>query len=91
MKIKHWQGYGTVNATKIKDSNTLHVKVVGNHEWGLYRNDDYDLFNWIVKRFDRKETDYMTWWRKNPTITIRTGYEYVNGEYTETCDYEFNY
>ena len=45
MKIKHWQGYGTVSATRIKDKScTLHVLVTGNHEWGLRRDDLYDLY-----------------------------------------------
>lgn len=54
MKIKHWQGYGTVSATRIKDKNcTLHIRLTGNHEWGLRRDDMYDLYNWLVKRFDK--------------------------------------
>ena len=88
MKIKHWQGYGTVTATKIKDKNfDLVVKVVGNHEWGIHRDDEYDLFNWIVKRFDKSQTDYMTFHRRFPMIQIVNGYE--NGQ--ETCTYYFNY
>lgn len=59
MKIKHWQGYGTVNAKKVSSSaNTLVVEVWGNHEWGLERNDMYDVFNWLVKRFDKSREDY---------------------------------
>ena len=54
MNIKHWQGYGIVTATKIKDANCdLHIKVKGNHEWGLVRNDEYDIFRWLVSKFDR--------------------------------------
>ena len=91
MKIKHWQGYGTVNAMKIHDSNTLHVKVVGNHEWGIYRNDEYDLYYWLVKRFDKKENDYVSWSKKCPKIDIYQNYICVDGSYTESCDYIFNY
>lgn len=55
MKLKHWQGYGTVNATKEKTDRgeLLHIKVTGEHECGLAREDDYDVFNWLVKRFDK--------------------------------------
>ncbi len=88
MKIKHFQGYGSVTATKVKDSTcTLHVKVVGNHECGIRRDDEYDLFNWLVKKFDKSLPDYMTWHRKQPKIIINEGYE--NG--VDTCDYLFTY
>ena len=61
MRIKHWQGYGTVNAVKSKMQRTqngrvLTVTVSGNHEWGLVRNDKSDIFNWLVKRFDKTAT-----------------------------------
>ena len=59
MKIRHWQGYGTVNAKKVSSSdNTLVIEVWGNHEWGLERNGMYDVFNWLVKRFDKSHEDY---------------------------------
>ena len=36
MKIKHWQGYGCVNAVRVKDKeHTLHIRVTGNHECGI--------------------------------------------------------
>lgn len=64
MKLKHWQGYGSVNATKKsskidKTTNikTLIIEVIGNHEYGIVRNDKYDLYNWLVKRFDKSATD----------------------------------
>ena len=64
MKLKHWQGYGNVNATK-KSSNidkttnikTLIIEVIGNHECGIVRNDKYDLYNWLIKRFDKSVTN----------------------------------
>ena len=93
MKIKHFAGYGTVNATKVKDDNTLHIHLAGNHEWGLNRNDTYDVFNWLVKKFDKawKNGDYFDWRLLNPQMTIINGYEKINGIDTETCDYIFNY
>ena len=50
MKIKHWQGYGCVNATKVKMKTknglrNLIIRVSGNHEYGLSRNDKYDVSN----------------------------------------------
>ena len=94
MRIRHFSGYGTVTATKCKDSTPsfLHIKVQGNHEWGLERSDDYDLYNWLVKRFDKSVPDYQTWKRKNPIIEIRPGWrtDPVQGV-IDTCDYYFTY
>lgn len=88
MQIKHWQGYGKVEAKRIKDNScTLHVRVKGNHEWGLVRDDEYDLFNWLVKRFDKTIADAMEFHRKRPHIIYMTGYE----DGIETCDYMFVY
>lgn len=59
MKIKHFAGYGCVNAKKISDKDgILIVEVKGNHEWGLRRTDRYDVFNWLVKRFTKKCKSY---------------------------------
>ena len=88
MKIKHWQGYGTVEAKKMPANGaTLHIRVSGNHEWGLRRDDEYDLFNWLIKRFDKSIPDYATWHRMRPIIEIREGW---NVE-TDYCDYYFTY
>ena len=93
MKIKHWQGYGTVSARKVPDKTcTLHVQVVGNHEWGIDRRDPYTLHNWLVKRFDRTVPDFYEWWN-NMVTDIRTvpGETVVDGVDTDTCDYYFTY
>ena len=92
MKIKHWQGYGCVDVKRIStstvgDTTTMHIRVSGNHECGIHRDDDYDLFNWLVRRFDKTYASYREWHRKHPDIQIIDGYE--NG--TETCDYIFTY
>ena len=92
MKIKHFAGYGTVDAVKVsrkvKDGLvTLVVKVSGDHEWGLYRPYD-DVVDWLVKRFDKK------WYESK-----RPGYErHVNftGQCgisggVEYCIYTFQY
>ena len=88
MKIKHWQGYGTVEAKKMPANGaTLHIRVSGNHEWGLRRDDEYDLFNWLIRKFDKSIPDYATWHRMRPIIEIREGW---NVE-TDYCDYYFTY
>ena len=59
MKIKHWQGYGTVTAKKVsleKQENghrVIRILVSGNHECGIECNDNYTLTNWLLKRFDK--------------------------------------
>lgn len=63
MKIKHFAGYGTVNARKLKletvdGKTTLVVEVTGDHEWGLARpNDPYLIKRWLVERFDKTMRD----------------------------------
>lgn len=91
MKIKHYAGYGTVNATKIKsDENELVIKVEGNHEQGIYRDDIYDIFNWLVKKFDKK-TKNMTFREWNaiyyPTLKI----EFADHDGIECCIYKIDY
>ena len=94
MKIKHWQGYGTVEAKKISKKTrdgitTLVVNVTGNHEWGLIREDMYDLKRWLVDRFDRSAKEIPDY---------KMDYSYVqafvrgdNGCCVETCTYTFRY
>jgi len=90
MRIKHWQGYGVVNAVRTKDKNfSLCVTVSGNHEWGLYRNDMYDLFRWLIQKFDKewKDKPYTEFAKLRPEVYIaRWDYE---GE--EHCQYKFRY
>ncbi len=89
MRIKHWQGYGTVDAFKVKDNSCdLHIKVVGNHEWGLERYDRYDVFNWLVKKFKRGigNDDRII---KN--MRLSSGYEKKDGLDVEYCDYYFDF
>lgn len=91
MKIKHWQGYGTVSATRIKDKScTLHVRVTGNHEWGLRRDDLYDLYNWLVRRFDKSVPDVYEWLR-SASVFINEGSTVIDGLDVDTCDYYFTY
>ena len=92
MKIKHWAGYGCVEAKRIPNKScTLHVRVAGNHEWGLVRNDSYDLYKWLVKRFDRNVPDFLEWNNQLQDIRYVEGETVVNGLDTDTCDYYFTY
>lgn len=94
MKIKHFAGYGCVLASKCKDSlpSMLHIRVEGNHERGLYREDAYDLYNWLVRRFDKNVPDYPEWIRSRPLIDIYPSWrsDPKLGS-IETCDYYFHY
>lgn len=90
MKIKHWQGYGTVEAKRIKNAScTLHIRVHGMHECGLRRDDEYDLYNWLVKKFDRSVPSYADWHRMDPKISIIEWSSEM--EMHDYCDYYFTY
>ena len=93
MRIKHWQGYGCVTAERVKDGDCkLHVRVIGNHEYGLHTRWNDTAYDWLVHRFDKSAPD-----RYDPTrmgVIIEEGFtsernEY--GNYTEQCDYFFIY
>jgi hypothetical protein len=63
MRIKHFAGYGTVEAKKVSKTtvtnqygekrNKLVVNVKGNHECGLVRNDIYDVKRWLFDKFEK--------------------------------------
>lgn len=94
MIIKHWQGYGHVKAKRISSYNqkpttnmygekvvTLHVRVTGDHEYGLCRNDKYDVCRWIGHRFDKRLNDYS----QITDLTVDDSYDLDAHE--EVCDY----
>lgn len=90
MRIKHWQGYGTVNAEKIskkkvRGQTELKIRVYGNHEWGLVRDNEYDLINWLVKRFDRQFEGNRV------RYTYESGYAKKGNIDEEYCIYTFVY
>lgn len=75
MKIKHWQGYGTVNAVKVNcdRGEVLHIKVTGDHEYGLERDDMYDATRWLAKRFDKSITsDNERDWRLSHFVELES-------------------
>lgn len=88
-KIKHWQGYGTVDAKVLKkDKNTLVIRVSGSHEYGLDcdKYDTYRVYNWLVKRFcpDKTEMDIKS-------VDIDDRYERVGNLDVEVCDYTIHF
>lgn len=95
MRIKHWAGYGTVNAKRVNDGAAkLHVRVEGLHECGLERGtwDTTLLYNWLVKRFDKTAPEYLDWMRSHPLIDTKT--DFRNDPkigYIEVVDYYFYY
>lgn len=66
MKLKHWQGYGTIDAKRVSNkknkngTKTLVISVTGMHEYGLVRDDAYDVFRWLVKRFAKDCPNYRS-------------------------------
>ena len=63
MRVKHWQGYGSVNVFKKERKEkgdglvSLTLQVRGNHEYGIERRDTYDVVRWIGTKCDKKLTD----------------------------------
>jgi GH18 family chitinase len=63
MRIKHFAGYGSVEAKKVSKTTftdeygekktKLVVRVKGNHEWGLVRDDIYDVKRWLFDKFEK--------------------------------------
>jgi len=96
MKIKHWQGYGAINAKKISDvrindsMSKLTIQLSGNHEYGLVRDDKYDIFNWLLnkgQRFATKIKDYRDILHINITEDILN----IAGENIDCALYEITY
>lgn len=92
MKIKHWQGYGTVDAKKVskttaKGYTTLVIRVTGDHEWGLVCKDIYHLKRWLIDRFDKSapEDDHTYLWRFDCKFVE------IDGKQVESCVYTFTY
>ena len=94
MRIKHWSGYGTVNAVKVPGGARLHVRVTGLHECGLYRDlqDTYTRYIWLVKRFDKSAPPYLEWMKRIPLIDADEGWCHgPDGSIVDRCDYYFTY
>lgn len=94
MHIKHWQGYGIVTVKKISKTvndgdTTLVIKVSGNHECGLVRDDIYDLKHWLIDKFDKAAKDINPY---SIDYTYDDDYETnAAGLDEEYCTYTFHY
>ena len=96
MKIKHFAGYGNVNAKKINarrivDAYGIHldelkIEVWGNHERGLKPYCIEDAYNWLVlKHFGKKYDDYAC----EKIDTREWDVKLPNGVDEEHCEYTF--
>ena len=97
MRVKHFAGYGSVEVTKksktkVTDSwgNTktkLVLQVKGNHEWGVVRDDIFDVKRWIFDRFEKNFNGYYY----NIDMSIKNDYVNENGVDVEVATYTFIY
>lgn len=97
MRVKHFAGYGSVDVKKKSKTtftnefgekkNKLVLVVKGNHEWGLVRDDIYDVRHWIFEKFEKnfKGDDYQI------NMTIQNDYITENGIDVEVAKYTFIY
>lgn len=93
MKIKHFAGYGSVQAKKVSKTNIgnnktkLVVEVKGDHEQGLVRNDIYDVKHWLFDKFEKnfKGDEY------DIDMSIENDYVKENGIDVEVATYKFIY
>ena len=97
MKVKHFAGYGSVDVKKVskrtftnewgEKKNKMVLSVKGNHEWGIVRDDIYDVKHWIFDKFEKnfKGNDYDIY------MDIKSDYENENGHEVEVATYTFVY
>jgi len=97
MRVKHFMGYGSVEVKKIskkpiingygENKTKLVLRVKGNHEWGLVRNDICDVRPWIFDRFEKnfKKSDYEIY------MEVKSDYIEENGLDVEVATYTFVY
>lgn len=89
MRIKHFAGYGCVNAKKIKYETkdgitTLIINVSGDHEYGLKPYIIEDSIQWLAIRYDKNIIN-IPWY--NIYIDINNNY----GMPCDTLTYTFKY
>ena len=97
MKIKHFAGYGSVEAKKVSKTTfkdeygekktKLVVSVKGDHEWGLVRDDIYDVKRWLFDRFEKNFSGNIY----DIRMTIKDNYINENGTDVEVATYTFVY
>ena len=92
MRIKHFMGYGSVNAKVVEKGlktdvangllrKYLKINVWGNHEWGLVREDKYDINSWLIKKVAKVDIDYRQIedidWNTIPDIDGQEAVQYI--------------
>lgn len=92
MKIKHFAGYGSIQARKVSQTTTggvteLVVEVKGNHERGLVRDDIYDVRRWLFNRFEKNFNGE----NYEIDMDIKDDYVQENGLDVEVAIYTFKY
>ena len=97
MRVKHFMGYGSVEVKKVSKTSIVNgygenktklvLRVKGNHECGLVRNDIYDVRSWIFNKFEKnfKGDDY------DIDMDIKDDYIKENGLDVEVAIYTFVY
>ena len=88
-RIKHWQGYGSVDAKVLRNTpENMIIQVKGMHEYGLDCGawDTDRVYEWLVKRFDpsRKPTDIKS-------VDIDDEYESQGNVDIEVCTYDIHF
>ena len=88
-RIKHWQGYGSVDAKVLRNTpENMIIQVKGMHEYGLDCGawDTDRVYEWLVKRFDpsRKPTDIKS-------VDIDDDYERQGNVDIEVCTYDIHF
>lgn len=89
MRVKHFSGYGSVEAKKIdkyvdnEGYTVLRVNVSGEHEWGLCPSMEDDAVRWLLPRFDKSAKDLNPWdvevcemWHGLPMDTVGYLFKY---------------
>jgi hypothetical protein len=97
MRVKHFMGYGSVEVKKVSKTSIVNgygenktklvLRVKGNHECGLVRNDIYDVRSWIFNKFEKnfKGDDYAIY------MDVKDDYIKENGLDVEVAIYTFVY
>jgi len=97
MRVKHFAGYGSVEVKKVlkkaiingygENKTKLILRVKGNHEWGIVRNDIFDVRDWIFNKFEKNFNgdDYDIY------MDVQDEYIKENGIDVEVATYTFIY
>lgn len=93
MRIKHFAGYGCINAKKLKHETkngitTLIINVSGDHERGLRPFIIEDTIQWLAARFDKNIIN-IPWYNIYIDINNDYGMPYDSTTYTFKYKKEF--